>query len=199
MSQKKSYAQPSAKLASGSKSSKPAFASMETGRESAEKVVKISSAAMKDFLANSADEAQKAQEKVFAISRESAQNIAKSTDTAGKMLSESVSLSRDNLEACMESANLAASMVKDMSEEVMESLNQAFSGSMELSKEFFACRTLSDMMELNNRIIQQSVENFFNQSSKISSMAFEYAGEAMEPINERLNQAGNQLKKAMSN
>ena len=199
-SSKKVSTHPSAKLASEAtqKAARTTFAAVESSRNSAETVVKIGGKALKDFMATSAEEAQKAQEKVFALGREGAENIAKSADAVTKALSETVELSREGVEACIECANLSASLVKDVSSELFESTNKAFSDNVELSKDLFACRTLSDMFDLQNRIVKNSIDQFFNQSLKLSSMVFEYSNEALEPINEHFAQTAEQLTKTLS-
>ena len=145
-----------------------------------------------------AGEAQKTQEKVFAMGREGAEHLAKSADTLTKILHESIAISRDNVEACIECGNMSTALVKDVSDEVIETSNKAFSDNVELSKAFFACRTFNDMFELQNKIVKNSIDNFFNQSVKLSGMFFEYTTEALEPINERVAQASEQFSKALS-
>jgi hypothetical protein len=183
---KKSSSQPSAKLA------------MDSTRTSAENVVKIGSNAMKEFMATSADEAQKAQDKVFAMSRESAENFAKSADAVTKMMYEMIGMSRDNVETYVECGNMAASMAKDVTSEIFESTNQAFSDTVEMSREIFGCCTANDVLELQNRMLRSAIDNFFNQSMKLSGMMFEYTTEALEPLNERVAQATEQFSKAIA-
>lgn len=202
---KKSSSQPTAKLATnkaataaGSRSAKTAFAAVESTRSSAENVVKIGGKAVQDFISTSAGEAQKAQEKAFAISREGAEHFAKSADAVTRALYEGVSMSRDNIETYMECGNCTASLARDLSNELFEYANKSFSEQLELSKEFFACRTINDMFELQNRLFKSSVDNYFNETAKISSLIFEYTSEALEPINERVAEATSQLNKVLA-
>ena len=198
--QKKSNPHPSAKLASNvaNKAAKQTIAAVESTRNSAENVVRMSSTAMKDFISSSAGEAQKAHEKAFAFSREGAENMAKSMESMSHFMSEMVAMSRDNIETCIECGNMAASMAKDISSDAFEGANKAFSDSVEVSREFFACRTFNDMFELQNRIGKNAMDNFFNHSMKFSNKFFEYSSDALEPINERVSQATEQLNKAFS-
>jgi len=193
-------AQPAAKLASAvaNKAAKNTLAAVESTRNSAENVVKIGGKAVKDFMAPIAGEAQKAQEKVFAIGREGAEHLAKSADAVTKVLYETIAISRDNIETCIECGNMTAALTKDVSSEVFEATNKAFSDNLEMSKEFFGCRTFNDMFELQNRMMKSSIDNFFNQSIKLSGMVFEYSTEALEPINERVAQATDQLNKVLT-
>jgi hypothetical protein len=184
---KKSSPQPSAKLAS-----------QPEGRSQAENVVRMSNVAMKDFISNSAGEAQKAQDKMMAMSRDGAEQLAKSADACAKLAYESVAIARDNIEACMECSSLASAMAQEMSAECFESASRGFSDCMEMSKELMACRTFNDMFDWQNRAVKNCMENFFNQCNKMSGMAFEYASEAMEPINQRMSQTSEQIGKAFA-
>ncbi len=191
---------PTAKLASdtANKAAKTAYDAAQHTRSQAENVVKIGGNAVKEFLANGAGEAQKAQEKAYAMGREGAEHLAKSADAVTKALYDGISMSRDNVETCIECGNMAAALAKDVSGEVFEYANKAFSDNVELSKEFFACRTINDMVELQNRASKNLIDNFFNQSVKLSGMFFEYATEALEPINERVSQATEQFSKSLA-
>ena len=197
---KKASSQPAVKLASSvaNKAAKNTISAVESTRSSAESVVKISSSAVKDLLANGASEAQKVQEKAFEMGREGAQQISKSADAMTKSLYEAISISRDNVEALVECGNLTASLAKDVSSEMIEYANKAFSDNVEISKNIFACRTINDMVDLQNKIVRSSLDSFFNQSSKLSGMIFEYSSEALEPINERVSQATEQFSKTLS-
>jgi hypothetical protein len=46
--------------------------------------------------------------------------------------------------------------------------------------------------------MKSSIDHFFNQSVKLSGMVFEYTNEALEPLNERVVDASDQLSKVFS-
>lgn len=191
---------PSAKLASdvANKAARNTFAAVESTRSSAEHVVKLSSSAMKDFLSSGAGEAQKAQEKLFAASREQAEQFARSADSLTKMMYDAVSASRDNVETLIECGNVTAAVAKDISSELYEYSNRSFADSLEFSKEFFACRTFNDFFELQNKMAKSAMDDFFAESLKLSNMMFEYSTETLEPLNERIAQAGEQFSKSFA-
>jgi len=170
----------------------------KAAESASENVVKIGSAAVKELLANGANEAQKVREKAMEISRESADKLAKSADVISKSACEVAGLSRGNMEAAVECGNLTASFAKDLSSEIFEYTNKAFSDNLEISKEIFSCRTITEMAELQNRIIKNSLHNFLNETGKIAGMLFEYSQEAFEPINERISEATEQLNKTIA-
>lgn len=193
--------QASAKLASttANKAAKTTLSAVESSRSSAENVVKIGTNAVKELFANSTGEAQKAQEKVFALSRESAANIAKSADAMTKAMYEGIAISRDNMEAAMACGNITAAYAREISDQLTEYTNDAFATQMELSKNAFNCRTLNDMLELQNRFMRSTLDSFFNESLKLSEKMFEYTTEALEPVNERIAESTEQFQKVLSN
>jgi hypothetical protein len=180
------------------KAGRTALSAVESTRNSAHKVAQFGSEAMQDFMKKSASEAQRAQEKVMEMSREGAEHIAKSADVMTKVMHEVVGLSRGNIDACIECGNVTTGLAKEVSQEVIDYCNQAFSDSVELSKEMLNCRTLNDVIELQNRVMKHTLDNFFNQSMKMSTLMFEYATEAMEPINERISEASEQISRAVA-
>jgi hypothetical protein len=167
------------------------------GAEAAEKVVRLNNDAVKSMFSGSAEEAQKAHDKLFSITRDGAEKLTQSADTASKAVYQGIAASRDNIETAIQCGNITASLAKDLSAEVFETANQAFSDSVETTKELFACRTINDLVELNNRLFRQASEEFFNRSAKISDRVFDYANEAIEPINERVAHASEQINKVL--
>jgi hypothetical protein len=197
---KKSSSQPAVKLASSvaNKATRNTISAVESTRNSAESVLNISSSAVKDLLANGASEAQKVQEKAFEMGSDYAAQVSKSADAVTKSLYEVIAISRDNVEAMIECGNMTASLAKDVSNEMAEYANKAFSDNMELAKDAFACRTINDMVELQSRMIKTTIDSMFNQSSKISNMMFQYSTEACEPISERITTATEQMSRALA-
>lgn len=189
---------PAPAQSTANKATKQAYATLDSTRSSAENVVNMGGKAVKEFISTSASEAQKAHEKAFAIGREGAETFAKSADAATKALHEGIGISRDGLETCMECGNMTAELVSDLSREAFDYANRAFSEQLELSKEFFACRTLNDMFDLQNRFVKGSIDNFFAETTKVSERLFDYTTEALEPINERVAQATEQFTKTLA-
>ncbi len=153
--------------------------------------------AVKEFITNSTDQAKKAQEKVLDMSREGAEHFVKHADTVTKALHDTIGMSHSTMETCIECGNMTAEFAKDMSSEIFESANKAFSETSELTKELFACRTISDVCELQNKFVKNMTDNFFNQSTKLSEMMFEYTTEVLEPINNHVTQATEQFSKSL--
>jgi len=77
-------------------------------------------------------------------------------------------------------------------------MNQTFAQNVELSKQIFNCRTLNDMFDLSSRFVKSNLDGFFNESVKVSELAFNGAGEIAEPLNERISESTERLVKAVA-
>lgn len=193
-------AQASAKIASSaaSKVASGAYSAAESTKAAAQNVVNIGAGAMRDMLSSGSGEAAKAQEKMWDMSRESMENFARGCDMFSKMCMEIMNISRGNIEAVVESCTITANVAKTMSSEISELCNKSFSDSVEMSKEAFSCRTINDVVELQNKAMKQMLDTCFNETNKMCNMAFECTTEALEPINERVSEASEQMCKVMA-
>ncbi len=188
----------SAAADAANRGARTAFNAVESTRSSAENVVKIGSNAMKDLISSGTGEMQRAQEKMYEMSREGAANMSKSADMASKAMYEMITIGRDNLEACLECSATFSNLAKTMSQEVSDYMSRTFSDQVELSKEAFSCRTLNDMIELQNKVVKQSIDSYFNECMKLYNMVFECASEAVEPINQRISDATEQMSRVLA-
>ena len=124
--------------------------------------------------------------------------LNRAADVANKSVSEIMSLSTENLQAMNETGTAVANMAKDMSQEVVQAANTLFTDHVELSKALLSCRNVDDMMELQSKASQAALENFFQESVRISELAFKYASELAEPIQQRMTHAGERLSKLVT-
>ena len=140
----------------------------------------------------------KPHDKVMAYGQESAEQLQKTAGAATRAVNEAVELSRENAEAAMECGNIAVAVSKSVSAELINYMNQTFAQNVELSKQIFNCRTLNDMFDLSSRFMKSNLDSFFNESVKVSELAFSGAGEIAEPLNERISESAERLVKAVA-
>lgn len=178
--------------------SSAAAAKKPAASSAAETVVNLNSKAMQDIQSSINSEAQKAQEKIAEMGRESAEKLSQSANAASQAAGEVMAICRDNVEACVESGNIAASIAKDVSEEVAEYASQAMNDAIAFNKELFACRTLNDVVEFQNKAIKNTFEGYFEQCSRLANNAFEACNEIAEPINQRVAETTDKVSKLMS-
>jgi hypothetical protein len=143
-------------------------------------------------------DAAKGGEKAFAFGKDAGAQLQKSAQGATKAVNEAVELSRENAEAAMECGNIAVSVSKNISAELINYANKAFAQNVELSKQIFNCRTLNDMFDLSSKFFKSNLDSFFNESVKVSELAFAGASEISEPLNERFSETTERFVKAVA-
>ena len=144
------------------------------------------------------DTAASAQKKVYEMERENVDNLLRTADGFNRAATEGMDICSGNIGAFVESGDVASRIFQDISNEMMESCNRTLSEVVELSRETFACKTLNDMIELQNRAVQQVCDNYFATTNKLCSMLFDSCTEALAPINKRTAIASEQIRKKMA-
>ena len=140
----------------------------------------------------------KAQEKLSAFARESAEQLSKSTGNANRALTEAVELGRENAQVAAEVTNVAVAVSKEVGAEFISYLNKTFSQNIELSKQVLTCRTLNDMFDLATQITKTNLDGFFSESVKLSEKLFQCATDVSEPLNERVSTTTERMNKALA-
>ena len=138
------------------------------------------------------------QEKFTSFARESAEQLSKTTGSTGRALNEAVELSRENPEAVAEVANLAVTMSKEVTAEIISYLNKVFSQNVDLSKQVMHCRTLNDVFDLIGKVTKTNLDSFFSENVKLSEMLFQCATDVSEPLNDRISETTERLTKALA-
>ena len=138
------------------------------------------------------------QEKLTGFTRESAEQMSKTTASAGHAMNEAVELCRENAEATAEVANLAVTMSKEITAEVIGYLNKVFSQNVEMSKQVMSCRTLNDVFDLIGKVTKTNLDSFFSENVKLSEMLFQCATDVSEPLNDRMTETTERLTKALA-
>jgi hypothetical protein len=141
---------------------------------------------------------QGAEKKAWEMGRGNMENVVRTADTFNGMAGELASICSDNLSALTECSSKASQVYQEFGTEVMESCNRTFSDLAEITQEAFACRTLSDMVELQNKVVQQMFDNYFTTANKLSAMLFDSCEEVLEPLGECSAKASEKMCKAMA-
>jgi hypothetical protein len=131
----------------------------------------------------------KAQETVHEIERDTAENSMRATDDYNR--AEGINICSGNISALVESGNAASRIFQETSNEIIESCNRTLSICTEISREAIVCRTINDVMELQNSVVQQIYENYFTTANKLYEMLF-------SPFIKRSASVSNQIPKTMA-
>lgn len=126
---------------------------------------------------------------------EASEKIAQTISIASRLMNETLSISKIQVEACVEASGIAAECAQNISESIYESANAAISENVEHFKVLFNCRTASDLFALQKRLSQANMEIFFNNRTKISNMLFEMGAKSREPFADRLSDYSDRITK----
>ena len=166
--------------------------------ETAKTVVNISTDTIRDLFSNTTEEAQKSHAKVFAISRESTEGVARAVDSCTKAINETINFARSKVEVLIEVCNIISDIAKSANSELINYANSNFSDNLDIVNEVFSCKDINDAIEIQNKFINMNLENFFNQSSRFADMCFQFSNEASEPLVEHIAESTERLSKAFA-
>ncbi len=172
--------------------------SEQNARRATENVVNFSARNLRGAFERGAGDAQRLQEHASRFSREGAEQMSRTANVASRAMSESVAIMQGNVETCMQCGNIAADMTRKMSEEAFNFANDMFSSNVEISKDIFACRTINDVFDLQNRMMRTNLDSLFSQSARMSEMVFDYMNQAAEPVSDRLSETTERLTRSIA-
>jgi hypothetical protein len=98
-------------------------------------------------------------------------------------------LGRENLAAL---ARANAALVKGFEEfgqEVASCAEHSLVSAMDTARALVGIRTLADLLALNSKVAQATLEGALANSARLSEIGLRVASEALEPLNERVAQA----------
>lgn len=147
---------------------------------------------------NASRDATQAGQQVLALGADSVQQLGQHANAAAKVMNESVAIGQEHMEALVEASHIAAEHTNKISDSIIEYANQTISNSVDMSKEFFNCRTASDMFDLQSRIMQTGMERFFDETSRLSDMIFDMASKTSEPISDQMTETTERLNNAVN-
>jgi hypothetical protein len=172
-------------------------ASVKKSASVADDVMSLSTNAVKQLFSGAPVDASQ----FFAMSGmggDSTAQLGKQAEVASRSMNEIFSLSKDNVEACVEAGGVAVSASKTLGAELFSYANKSFSQNVELSKELFGCRTLNDMFDLQSKLLKTNLDNFFSESVKVSELVFKAASSVSEPLNERVSITAQRISKTLT-
>lgn len=136
--------------------------------------------------------------KIQEIGREATEQFAHAADVLPRMMTEVTEICRANAEAVTECFDVVSASAKDASEEALQSYNRSFTECADLSKAALSCRTINDVVELQNRLVQHGMDYCFNESSKFLNIGFECCTALLKPVQEHIAQTSERFGKALS-
>lgn len=191
MPTKKSRSKPAAK-ATGARKAAPAaarpaverLAAPAAGRETLETVLKAGTQA-----------ASKGYEQALAIAQE---QVDQASQRLFSRYDEAASFGTDNVDAYVLSGTALARGVESMSKALIGIAQNAVEANIAASKALFGATSVREVIDLQTEFSRSRFESLVADSARLAGLGLTLTGEAVEPIQARLNATVEQLAKPLA-
>lgn len=155
-------------------------------------------------MANAAEKAQETMKKNAEAATERAKEIfgdvnerAKAAFEKGsEMFREVGEFNKGNVEAMVESGKLYAKGMQDLGKQNVEYVRENFEATTAAVKEMASVKSPTDFFKLQGEHARKGFDTAVSQASKNTEAWMKLAGEAFQPISERVSVAGERFSKA---
>lgn len=113
-----------------------------------------------------------------------------------KVVKDLADFSKGNVEAIVESGKIAVGGIQKINSDAVEFGRKSFENATAAVKTYAGAKNATDLMKLQGDFARTSFDQFFAQASKNSEAMLKLAGEAFQPISNRLAVAATKIKTA---
>ena len=113
-----------------------------------------------------------------------------------KMAQEAANQSREGFEAFVKSGEIFAKGFEDIVKTAASLTQTAAEKQAEFAKELMGSKTLNELAETQNKIVQANFDQFMSNATKLSEMSVKVMNEASEPLNAQATKAMKKANKA---
>ncbi len=113
-----------------------------------------------------------------------------------KSIEDAANLSKQNLDAVLETSSLWAQGCQEISNAWMGFAQQSLQTSVNAAKELMECKTLQEAMDLQSTYARAFFEEAVNEGSRLSEISTRVANEAFSPVRDSINTAMEKVWKA---
>lgn len=107
-----------------------------------------------------------------------------------------VDMSKDNMEAWMQSMTATAKGFEKLSGENLEFAKHTMDESIKASKAMMSAKTMQEFITLQTDFTRSMFDQFVNQATKINDMTMSMAKDSYAPINDRVTAFAELMQKA---
>ena len=159
-------------------------AAVAAGKETVENAVKVGQ-----------DAAQKGINEAVAMTKDNADKASKAFFTGYDDLTE---VSQGNIEAVTAAMNIWTKGFEAMGHEVASFTQGSFEQSVAVGKDLMACKTVNEVVDLQNTLARANFDKTVAEATKLSEMSVKTANEASEPLQARVNETIEKLVKPIA-
>lgn len=135
------------------------------------------------------DTAAKSYEKAVAISRTRVDEAAKGTEQVLKSYEDNVAFLKGNVDAVLVSGTKVVNGLRDISKVMLAHVHEQLEANLVYGKAVLGCRSVHELMDLNQMTLKSSLEGLTETSGKITEMSAKTFEEATVPLTERVTAA----------
>lgn len=107
-------------------------------------------------------------------------------------------ISKDNVDALVRSSQILAKSAEQISRAIAGFAQSSLEMSAQAGQAVLGVKTISDLIELQSEYARNSMDHFIAGTSKITDISVKVANEAIEPINQRVNEAVEKISKQIA-
>lgn len=122
--------------------------------------------------------------------------MTQSTKQFEKLAQDAGDMGRNSVEAFIKSGTIFAKGFEDLFRESVSFAQSSAEKQSELMKKAMSAKTLNEWTDIQNKVAQQSFNEFMAGATKISEMSVKLLNEASEPINEQVAKTMKKASKA---
>ncbi len=145
-----------------------------------------------------AEVATKGVEKAVAMSQEQVAAAVKAGGEAFKNYEDVVTYNKENVDAVVKANGILVKGVQDINKVMFALAQQSMEEGVALTKKMFECKTMDDMVKLQNELVKTNYAKTLDESRKLSDMAVKLAEEAAKPIADRMSVAVEKVTKPLA-
>ena len=102
---------------------------------------------------------------------------------------EAADLNREGIDAVVKSGTIFAKGIESIMKETMSFAQTATEKQMQLAKDALTSKTINEFSDAQNKIAQNSFDDFMSGTTKITELGVKVLTEAIEPINDQIQKS----------
>ncbi|WP_207461907.1 phasin family protein [Azospirillum sp. SYSU D00513] len=126
------------------------------------------------------------------------EQLQKAASQITKGFEDLTAFTKGNVEAVVASSTIAAKGAEEMGRQVAAFTQTSFEKSLAAGKAMMGVKTIQELATLQHGFAQSSFDTMVNEMTRLQELSVKVAGEAMAPLNARVNLAVETLAKPLN-
>lgn len=165
----------------------PIDAAIESNTETVTKIVETGSEVAKQSVEKAADVSQEQIATATKVSKEQIATAAKVSADTFKGYEDMIAMSKDNIEALVQSNGIYNKGVQEINETILKLVQDNVAQTVDYTKKIMSCTSIEDVFALQQEIASVQYNKTVEESKLLSEMTVKLAEQASKPISDRVN------------